>query len=128
MKALIFNGRVVDLAQVQFPVADTMTWVDTGQTSVKVGDSYENGVFTPYTPLVVVPSAITPLQARKILRQNNLYTAVQSYLAGQSDEVQDEWEYALEIRRDNTTLLQAADALGLTSQQLDQMFIAAAQM
>lgn len=75
-----------------------------------------------------VPFSVTPLQIRKALRQVGLKAAVDSYLATLPEEVAEEWEYALEVRRDNPTLLAAADALGMTEAQADDLFRLAASM
>ena len=45
MKALIFQNKVVDLSETEFPVTSEMEWVDCDDT-VKTGYSYEDGVFT----------------------------------------------------------------------------------
>lgn len=69
-----------------------------------------------------VPFSVTPLQIRKALRQVGLKAAVDGYLATLPEEVAEEWEYALEVRRDNPTILAAADALGMTEAQADDLF------
>lgn len=74
----------------------------------------------------IVPQSVTPLQARKALRQANLYDTVMAWIGQQSDEVQETWEYALEIRRDNPIIADVAAALELTEQQVDDLFILAA--
>lgn len=75
----------------------------------------------------LVPRSVTPLQARKALRQAGLYDTVMAWISQQSDEVQETWEYALEIRRDNPIIAAAADDLELTDEQVDALFIAAAE-
>lgn len=45
MKALIFENKVVDLAEVEFEVHSSMVWVDCDDT-VKHGYGYADGVFT----------------------------------------------------------------------------------
>jgi len=84
------------------------------------------GDWGPIPP--TVPEFVTPLQARKALRQANLYDTVMAWIGQQSDEVQETWEYALEIRRDNPIIADAAVALGLTEQQVDALFILAATL
>lgn len=65
---------------------------------------------------------LTPRQARLILLQNELLDEIETMLA--SDKaMQIWWEYSLEIIRDSEHIINAANALGLTSEQLDQMFI-----
>jgi hypothetical protein len=38
------------------------------------------------------------------------------------------WDYALEIRRDDALLVQLAQAVGLSSAALDQLFVEAAEL
>ena len=45
MKSLILNNKVVDVKETEFPVHNSMTWVDCGD-DVKIGFSYDDGVFT----------------------------------------------------------------------------------
>ena len=44
MKALIFDNKVVDVKENEFPVAPTMTWVDCDNT-VKIGFEYDGTNF-----------------------------------------------------------------------------------
>lgn len=46
MKALVLNGRVVDVCDEAFPVHDSMTWVDCDET-VQVGYSYDGDFHAP---------------------------------------------------------------------------------
>lgn len=72
----------------------------------------------------MVPNSITPRQARLVLLQNNLLDDLEVLIA--NDRVlQIWWEYSLEIKRNDERLLQAAVALKLTDEQLDNMFIRA---
>lgn len=49
MKALILNGKVVDVVVEAFECSSEMTWVDCSD-DVKVGFSYDNGTFTSNEP------------------------------------------------------------------------------
>jgi hypothetical protein len=44
MKALVFQGKVVEVRQETFPVHPSMQWVDCDET-VNCGDLYQNGQF-----------------------------------------------------------------------------------
>ena len=46
MKALIFNGKVVDLVETEFEVHPSMTWVD-ATDDAEVGGTWDGSVFTP---------------------------------------------------------------------------------
>lgn len=73
-------------------------------------------------PTEPAPSAIYPLQARKALRRAGLFDQVQAYVETLPEDEQDEWEYALEIRRDHPVIVNGAAALGLTEAQVDDLF------
>jgi hypothetical protein len=45
MKALIFNNMVVDVAEQEFPVAPSLTWIDC-PSDVKIGFSFDGSTFT----------------------------------------------------------------------------------
>ena len=82
---------------------------------------------------LVVPSCVTPRQARLMLAtipagEGTLLDAVNAYITAQGGTVAVEWEYALDVQRNNPAVLAAATALGLTDEQLDQMFIEAAKL
>ena len=69
-----------------------------------------------------VPQAITPLQAKLQLLEIGLLDEVEAIVSADR-KVQLYWEYALTIERNNEVLLSMATQLGLTSEQLDNMFI-----
>ena len=49
-KALIHNEKVIELATAEFPVHESLEWVDVAET-VEVGDDYKNGKATkPVVP------------------------------------------------------------------------------
>ena len=73
-------------------------------------------------------SGITPRQARLALLGAGLLDAVEAYIASQPRAVQLEWEYTSEIRRDNTLLIAAVDALGLPAEQMQDLFNQAATL
>jgi len=82
--------------------------------------------FTPPTP--PVPQAVYPLQIRKALRAAGLMASVKAILAQSSDEVNEAWECASVITRDNPMLLGVAQALDLSSEQVDTLFREAAKL
>lgn len=77
-----------------------------------------------------VPTSITPRQCRLLLLQQGLLSQVEAMIAQSTDDVRITWEYALEFRRDDPLLQQLAANLQppLTPEQIDQFFIAAAQL
>ena len=74
-----------------------------------------------------VPQAITPLQAKLQLLKLGLLDEVEALVINDRT-AQLYWEYALVIERDNEVLLSMSEQLGLTSEQLDDMFINASKL
>lgn len=71
----------------------------------------------------VVPKTISPLQARKALRAMGLKDAVDRFIDQLPEEEREEWEYAVEIHRNNPTLAKGATEFGLGDDVIDQLFI-----
>lgn len=77
-------------------------------------------------PVPAVPVSVTPRQARLALLAAGLLEQVEAAVEQSPQEVQIDWKYAQEIRRDNISLNTAAVALGFAD-RLDELFIAAAR-
>lgn len=87
------------------------------------------GLTAPYVPpLPTVPSSVTPYQARMALLGAGLLAAVDALMAdaGTDQAARIAWEYATAIERDSPFVVALAPALGLTEEQIDGLFIAAA--
>ena len=98
---------------------------------VKVGDTYENGVFTAKVveqPKELVPTSIKQYQCRMQLSSMGLYAQVNSAISGLGEEAQITWEYAENILRDNTLVYQMQSLLGKTDDEMDEFFIQASQL
>ena len=74
-----------------------------------------------------VPQSITPLQAKLQLLKLGLLDEVEVLVTGDRTS-QLYWEYASVVERDNEILLMMAEQLGLTSEQVDEMFIEASKL
>jgi len=78
---------------------------------------------------IIIPQSLTPRQIRKVLTDSGLRQAVENMVATSSDyDLKDWWEYSLYYERTHPKLVEAAYALGLTDEQIDQMFIAGAAL
>ena len=75
----------------------------------------------------VVPQSITPLQAKLQLLKLGLLDEVEALVTGDRT-AQLYWEYASVVERDNAVLLLMANSIGLTSEQVDEMFIEASKL
>lgn len=128
-----------DIAKVEYgaiPVVDDWTQ-KVEQDSVA---TLENGVYTIKYRVIdktesekveyrkgQVPRSITPLQAKLQLLEVGLLDEVAA-MATTDRKVQLYWEYASVIERDNEVLLLMAGQLGLTEEQLDELFINASKL
>lgn len=79
-------------------------------------------------PAKDVPQSITRLQAKIALSQTGLLEQIQGMMAGlPSTDIQRlAWENALQFERDSAMVNGMAAAIGITQDQLDDLFIAAA--
>ena len=73
-----------------------------------------------------VPQSITMRQARLALVEGGLLATINNAIAQGTDEVMKvEWEYSDEVRRDWDSLITMANGLGMTEDDLDNLFILA---
>lgn len=86
-------------------------------------------------PVVVVPASIVPIavtmrQARLALLQAGKLSAVNSAISSmqgeQGEAARIEWEFSSEVRRNQALVVQLEPVLGMTHEQIDQLFITAA--
>jgi hypothetical protein len=76
----------------------------------------------------VVPQEVTMLQGRLALRASGLISQADAAVALASPAIQDMWQFSTVLHRDNAQLLAIAQALSLTSDQVDALFISAAAL
>jgi hypothetical protein len=84
-----------------------------------------NNTPLPADPITRSIIVVTARQARRALKEAGLLDAVTAWVATASDEVKIDWEFATEIHRDWSLMEEAASDLGITSSQLDYLFIRA---
>jgi len=81
------------------------------------------------TKEIVIPQVVTMRQARLALLQSNLLSTVDTAIANGTDEAMKiEWEYATEVRRDWASLIAMTTTMGMTSAQLDDLFLLASTL
>lgn len=72
---------------------------------------------------------LTALQIRKVLNQFNLRSQVETIINDRTDQaLKDAWQYATEYKRDDDLLNQMIAYIGLTQDQVDQMFTVGATL
>lgn len=99
---------------------------------VAITDEAAEAILSEPLP-VEVPTVLTRRQAKLALVLAGVYPNVSGAIAAIADEterllVQVAWEDSETFERDNATLLMLANALGLTSSQIDDMFITGATL
>ena len=110
----------------QVPVAEPgMVPLDLGDGEQIDGVWHQKWTQVPVPP-APIPVAVTPLQARRALRDARLLSAFDAAVAAASDEERETWEYAILIPRNDAMFNQIAGGLGMTQAQVDDLFIAAA--
>ncbi len=122
---IVENGLVVNTIVVD-SLNDLPNLVDGSVGGI--GWSYVDGQFLPPTPepeVVKVPSSITPRQIRLQLTAMGLRQQVEDWVATQSLDIKDWWEFSTVFERNNQMLVDAAAIFGLTSESLDAFFIEA---
>ncbi|WNO06053.1 hypothetical protein [Rhodoferax mekongensis] len=128
-----FGGyRVADVCDTAFDVAAPFFWVDSEDWVAPdkcYFDPADQKIKLPPTPSAaqVVPESVTRFQARAALYQAGYFDAVTEIMSNPATPMLMKlaWQDAQEFRRDSSTVQALSQILGLTSEQVDQLFIAA---
>ena len=91
---------------------------------------YARGDVVPELPQQssAVPARVTPRQIRLALSAAGLRDVVEQAVTASDQSVKDWWEYALDIERNNQLIVSMATQLGISSAQLDALFVSAASL
>ena len=128
--AIIEGGIVTNII-----VADAAFAASVGAVPAQnaaIGWSYAGGVFTePPAPPAPVPAAVTRRQARRALILAEKIDLVQPAIDAIQDPIQRklmqaDWDDSQEFQRYQPTLLALGEAIGLTSEGIDDLFRLAA--
>jgi hypothetical protein len=126
--ALIQGGKVATVVEQSAQPTIGGDWVEA--TVKGPGWGYVDGDFVP--PSAIVPQAVTMRQARLALLAAGVLGDVQTAITAMDEPArtvaQITWDYSTEVQRQNGLVSQLAPALGLTESQVDDLFIAAAQL
>lgn len=127
--AIIDSGVVINHAEADSDFAQSQGWIPAGDS--RIGDLWDGEQFAPAPPAPpVVPAAVTMRQARLALLGAGLLDDVDAAIASIPDATtrraaQIEWEFSNEVQRHNAFTSMLGSGLGLTSAQIDQLFIQA---
>lgn len=115
----ISDGAIIPVADGNMDYEEVKQWIAQGNT-VEAADP-------------VIPPRITKVtmrQARLALLSAGYLSAINAAIANmtgaQGDAARIEWEYSQEVQRDRGLVLSLGASLGLTTEQLDSLFVAAA--
>lgn len=87
------------------------------------------GVIDPFVPPPhVIPTSVSPYQARVALHNAELLSAVEATISKAPVPAQIAWEYATVFDRHSPFIEALAPLLGLTEQQIDELFVAASKV
>ena len=108
---------------------DGLTVVPDPGAQAQVGGVYANGVFgSAPAPAPEVPDSVTRFQAFAALMQAGRLTQVQTYMQTAPALTQLAWNEAVTFERGSNLLESLGTQLGMTSAQIDALFIAASQI
>lgn len=99
---------------------------------VQAGWKLEVGEWVEPDPVIYIPQEVTMRQARLALLENgllaNVQPAINSLPEPDKTKAQIEWEYSNALQRSNPFVAVLGAALGLSSQDLDDLFIQASAL
>lgn len=133
--AIIENGIVGNIVIADAEFAQEQGWL-AAPDDVEIGWTYDGNDFAaPVVSPEEIRAAIRPVtmrQARLALLAAGVLGDVAPALAAlpspHRDAAEIEWEYASEVRRDAPLIAALGSALGLTEDQIDDLFAAAAML
>lgn len=99
-----------------------------GENGTVYGMMWDGQAIVPPPVVVTVPNSVSRFQARAALYNAGLLSAVEDAIGGADELVKMAWADAQEFRRNSPTILAMAAMLELTAEQVDDLFIAAAQI
>ena len=100
--------------------------------NVKTGEIQERPDLPPIQKPTLVPEQVTMRQARLALHNSGLLASVEAAIDALPEPPRTaariEWDHSNAMQRGNVFVAQLGGLLGLSSQQLDDLFIAAAAL
>lgn len=131
--ARIDGGSVVELFETEQDIRELfhpdLNWVLAG-FDTQIGDIYADGKLSkPIPPIVapIVPDQVTRYQARAALYKSGLLDDVDGFMALPDTDrlLVLAWQDAQIFKRDSPMVVELGDVLGLSSSEIDALFISA---
>lgn len=85
-----------------------------------------NGSAWQAVPVNPTETIVSPAQIREALLDSNLLDAVEAAVSAGSRKLQIWWEFATQFERNHPLVISMATTLGVSEEQLDQLFALAA--
>ena len=120
----LIPGGCVTVAPPEIPPGSRARWTGAAWVVEPIPTGPTVAPADPAAP--VVPASVTAFQARAALLAAGLLDDVEAAVAAADRLTQTAWEYALAFERTSPTIAALAAAIGLTDQQLDDLFRVAA--
>lgn len=105
-------------------IGELPAWVTNALAAWDVADNPP----PPPDPGTIIPEVVSMRQARLALLQVELLDEVEAAIANGTRADQITWEYATEVNRGDSLVSNMAAALGLSSSQLDSLFLLASTL
>lgn len=133
--AIIENNKAIEVVQndpyVVFVTHYAEQFVEVDD-ECQLGYELVEGVWTAPAPVVQIPQEITMRQARLALLDagllGNVQTAINSLQEPDKTKAQIEWDYSNSLQRNNSFVSVLGTALGLSEQDIDNLFIQASTL
>lgn len=131
-EGLIINRVVADKIEDCAPPEGISVFQEPEEQPMNIGGTFIEGEYTPpYSPNEVpptmVPSPASKLGLKRALDEIGMWSQVKAAIA--SDEnVQEEWNLAVEIRRTDPLVQMMIDSMSLTEEQVDNILIRANEL
>lgn len=130
MRAHQIDGNGLILRTIVVSSLDAMPGLVDASIGGGAGDSVIGGELVKAPVVVPVPAAVTMRQARLALLYAGLLDDVETAINAMSEPAKTaariEWDYSSELQRAHPLVTQLGGTLGLTTEQLDSMFVTAA--
>lgn len=120
--ALVRDGRVDNVVEAPTGFTPPEGFLAIAAEFAGPGWLWDGAAFHEEEDAAAPVLAVSPVQIRRALRQAGLYGAVSAFVAAADPDVQDAWEYATEIDRRSPLIAGAAEALGKSEAEIDDLF------